>query len=139
MDNVRLIIAANLRNLCKAKKMKQIDVAAYLGISQASVAKWFSGANGIDIDNLYKLCVYLGVSVDQILGMDPIGADFSASEIRLINVYRTLSTHGQQKVESYADDMAMIYKRPETIEEADERMLKTAEAIASADSSEKMA
>lgn len=43
-----------------------------MGLSESSISHWLKGDNPPDMDNLYILCRYLGVSLDQIFGIDPI-------------------------------------------------------------------
>ena len=54
------------------KKVKNKDIAAHMGLSESSISHWLKGDNPPDMDNLYILCRYLGVSLDQIFGIDPI-------------------------------------------------------------------
>lgn len=130
MNDIKRIIAENLRNVVALRGIKQKDIAAHLGVKQGSVANWLNGVNGMDMERLYQICTFLGVSLDQIVGIDPVYDSVSDREIRLINVFRVLNETGKQRVETYADDMSKVYAREETIDEADERMLRTAEKIA---------
>ena len=72
MESVKKIIGENLRKVSKAKGIKNVQIADYMNVSEGSVSHWFRGDNSLDIDNLYKLCQFLGVSLDQIFGIDPI-------------------------------------------------------------------
>lgn len=72
MTEIRQIIIDNIKAICRAKGIKNVDIAAFMGVSAGSVSNWFKGTNFLDVDNLYKLCQWLGVSLDQIFGIDPI-------------------------------------------------------------------
>ena len=72
MTEIRQTIIDNIRAVCKVRKIRQKDIAEYMGVSPGSVTNWFKGTNFIDVDNLYKLCQFLGVSLDQIFGVAPI-------------------------------------------------------------------
>ncbi len=72
MSEVKKTIIENIKSICKVKKIKNVDIAAYMGVSVGSVSNWFKGTNFLDVDNLYKLCQFLGVSLDQIFGVAPI-------------------------------------------------------------------
>ena len=72
MTEIRQTIIDNIRAVCRVKKIKNVDIAEYMGVSPGSVSNWFKGSNFIDVDNLYKLCQFLGVSMDQIFGVAPI-------------------------------------------------------------------
>lgn len=89
MTEIRQTIIDNIRAVCKVRKIRQKDIAEYMGVSPGSVTNWFKGTNFIDVDNLYKLCQFLGVSLDQIFGVAPIvfGA-LSEEENDVIQAYR---------------------------------------------------
>ena len=72
MDSIKKTVGENLRKICKVKGIKNYQIADYMNVSESSVSHWFRGDNSFDIDNLYKLCRYLGVSLDQVFGLDPI-------------------------------------------------------------------
>ena len=97
MGEVRKIIGDNIKTICEAKGIKQIEIAEYMGISQGSVSNWMKGINSIDIENLAKLCGFLGVSLNQIYGVDPItpASLLSAQENELIHIFRSLNKSGK--------------------------------------------
>lgn len=72
MDSIKKTVGENLRQVCKVKKIKNKEIAEYMGVSETSVSNWFRGKNSFDIDNLYSLCCYLDISLDQAFGVDPI-------------------------------------------------------------------
>jgi len=86
---IKQTIIDNIKSVCKVKKIKNVDIAEYMGVSTGSVSNWFKGVNFIDVDNLYKLCLFLGISLDQAFGISPIrfGA-LSDDEVDLLNAYR---------------------------------------------------
>ena len=43
-----------------------------MGLSESSISHWLKGDNPPDMDNLFNLCKYLDVSLDQIFGISPI-------------------------------------------------------------------
>ena len=89
MTEVKETIIRNLKDACKIRGMKNIDIAEFLGVSQGSVTNWFKGSNFIDVDNLYKLCKRLGITLDQVFGIAPMFADtLNPSESELVVAYR---------------------------------------------------
>lgn len=86
MTEIRESIIRNLKKVCSEKNVKNIDIANYLGVSQGSVTNWFKGTNFIDIDNLYSLCSFLGVSLSDILPTS--GSTLSDDERQLVRLYR---------------------------------------------------
>lgn len=49
--------------------VKQKDIADYLGIKQQQYARYEKGINIMPVTYLPKICEYLGVSADYILGL----------------------------------------------------------------------
>lgn len=63
-----------------------------MNVTTSSVSHWFKGDNFLDIDNLYILCQYLGVSIDQVFGLKPISVDIiSTDEEEILSSYRKMS------------------------------------------------
>ena len=64
--------------------------------------------NSIDIENLAKLCSFLGISLDQVYGVAPITPEVSLSqeEIHLISLYRSLNKTGRSMVMNTASVVA---------------------------------
>ncbi|MBQ9631984.1 MAG: helix-turn-helix transcriptional regulator [Lachnospiraceae bacterium] len=89
MGEIRLIIGSNIKRIAKLKGIRQVDIANYMGVSEGSVSNWIKGTNSIDIENLAKLCQYLGVSLDTIFGLAPVdNFAITDEEIRLLAAYR---------------------------------------------------
>ena len=86
------------------KGIKQIEIAEFMGISQGSVSNWMKGINSIDIENLAKLCGFLGVTLNQVYGVDPITPEalLSAQENELLRLFRSLNKNGKSMLMSTA-------------------------------------
>lgn len=97
MGEIRKMIGENIKKACTVKGIRQVDIAEHMGVSQGSVSNWIKGTNSIDIENLAKLCRFIGVSLDQIFGIAPIEQDtmLSSSEKELISLFRSLNSVGQ--------------------------------------------
>ena len=104
MGEIRKVIGANIKKVCEMKGIKQIDIADYMGISQGSVSNWMKGLNSIDIENLAKLCEFLGISLNQVYGVDPITPEalLSAQENELLSIFRSLNKNGKSMLISTA-------------------------------------
>ena len=48
----------------------QADIAREIGVSEQGVSEYKSGRCLPSLDKLYKLCTYLDVSADYLLGLD---------------------------------------------------------------------
>lgn len=89
MESIKQTVCENLRQIVKLKKIKSKDIAAYMGLSESSISHWLKGDNPPDMDNLYILCKYLNVSLDQVFGVDPIVVGvLNSDESDVINAYR---------------------------------------------------
>lgn len=108
MGEIRKIVSENIKQVCSLKRIRQVEIAEHLGVSQGTVSNWFKGTNSIDIENLAELCYFLGVSLDQIFGVEPINAEvtFSPEEKDLLNMYRSLNEHGKEMLMSTAKAFA---------------------------------
>lgn len=52
------------------KGIKQTELAAYLGIRASNISDWKKGKYKPSLDVFYKLCTYLDVSADYLLGLN---------------------------------------------------------------------
>ena len=102
MESIRPLVAENLKQVCKLKKIKNKEIAAHIGVSESAVSHWFKNDNFPDMDSLYNLCKYIGVSMDQIFGIDPIIVDtLTPEENELLIAYRKSGTDVQAGVRRF--------------------------------------
>ncbi len=59
-----------LRELREDHDLTQQQIADVLGTSQTMYARYERGANELPIRHLITLCLYYGVSADNVLGLD---------------------------------------------------------------------
>ena len=52
----------------REKGLTQEDLAAYIGVSKASVSKWETGQSYPDITLLPQLGAYFNISIDELMG-----------------------------------------------------------------------
>lgn len=71
MKMKELNIANKLMKKRKEKGVTQDQLAAYIGISKASVSKWETGQSYPDITFLPQLAAYFNISVDELIGYEP--------------------------------------------------------------------
>lgn len=89
MNSIKKTVGENLRAVCRAKGIKNKEVAQVVGVSESCVSNWFSGKNSFDVDNLYSICAFLGISLDQAFGISSIHFGvLSDDEVDLLNAYR---------------------------------------------------
>lgn len=64
MENIREIIGENLSSLRKQAKLTQLELAEKFNYSDKAVSKWEKGDTIPDIETLYSLCEFYGVTLD---------------------------------------------------------------------------
>ena len=63
-------IGTNIKRLRREKEMTQESLAEYLGVSVSAVSQWESEKTAPDLSLIPPLCHLLGVTSDQLLGID---------------------------------------------------------------------
>lgn len=64
-------IARTLVNMRREKGITQDELAAYIGVSKASVSKWETGQSYPDITFLPQLAAYFNISIDELMDYQP--------------------------------------------------------------------
>lgn len=64
-------IAKMLISKRREKGNTQEEIAAYMGVSKASVSKWETGQSYPDITFLPQLAAYFNISIDELMGYEP--------------------------------------------------------------------
>ena len=77
MENMN--IGNQIKSLRLEKKVRQEEVAEYLGVSTQAVSKWETGASTPDITLLPNIATYFGVSIDELFAL-PEEAQFERIE-----------------------------------------------------------
>jgi transcriptional regulator with XRE-family HTH domain len=93
-------VADKIRAARRAKGMTQRDVATALNVTPGAVAQWEGGGNGgrgISSSNLVKVCLLLGIEMDQlgILAPDPVPVT-KPDEIALLDLYGRMTAKQQR-------------------------------------------
>lgn len=70
------IFCTNLKQLRFFKKLSQAAVAKELGVAQQSVDRWENGQREPNIETLWRLADFYGVTVDYLIGR--VDTEFSA-------------------------------------------------------------
>lgn len=69
---MKLLFADNLRNLRENSKLTQQQLADALQTTQRKVSYWESGKVEPDLENLWKICDFFDISIDELIGRSPI-------------------------------------------------------------------
>ena len=78
--DIKKIVAKNLANLRKNKKLTQTELAEKFGYSDKAISKWENGDTLPDIQTLYQLCEFYNVTLDFLVNVQ----DFE-DKIKYIN------------------------------------------------------
>lgn len=78
-------IAQTVLRKRREKGITQDELAAYIGVSKASVSKWETGQSYPDITFLPQLAAYFNISIDELVGYEP---QMATEDIRAL--YRSL-------------------------------------------------
>ena len=104
VESIKKTVCENLKSVCKAKKIKNKDIAQAIGVSESCVSNWLRGKNSFDIDNLYLICRQLDISLDQAFGVAPIivGA-LTKHENDVLVAYRSADPGTQANIRKLLD------------------------------------
>ncbi len=89
---------ARLRAYRKRKRLTQLQLAQWLGVSQAAVAKWEAGQAEPDIDRLNRLADLFGVPLDLLCGDGDADAAATANLAVMTRAFRQLTAEDQEKL-----------------------------------------
>ena len=64
MEELKNVIGENLAALRKEKKMTQAELAEMFNYTDKAISKWEKGETSPDIETLYALCEFYGVTID---------------------------------------------------------------------------
>ena len=101
MEEIREIIRQNLERYIKTSQYTQADIARLLDVSKPPVTYWIKGTISPNIELLDKLCILLGISINDIFSSYPTNPPLPAlapDEQKLIDDYRTLNDQGKEHI-----------------------------------------
>ena len=87
-----------LRLYRKRKRLTQAQLAQWLGVSQAAVAKWECGQAEPDINRLNRLSELFGVPLDCLCGDESPDRIASGNIAVMTRAFRNLSAEEQEKL-----------------------------------------
>lgn len=98
-----------LRELRLEKKVSQQQLADILHVTQQSIHKYEHGTAEPDLSIIIAMAKYFDTSVDYLIGYSDVPIKYelydvehslTASELRLLEYYRSLSCSGQRMIQS---------------------------------------
>ena len=97
---VREEIARNLAHYRKRKAWTQEELSARIGVKRTTISSWEKATNGIDVDDLFRLCQALEISVSDLFGVYANASlpGVTPQEQRFLRDYRSLPTEGKKVI-----------------------------------------
>lgn len=114
-DKINLIIASNLVKLLREKNRTQLELAEYLGVTQASISNWCNGIKMPRMDKIDLICDFFGIRRSQLMGLDDESSSSGSDQADALFIEK----YGQPVF-----DAAMIYSSLDELDRGkiDERM-----------------
>lgn len=110
LEETKMHVAKTLQRVRKETGITQEQLADFLGVKSNTVSSWETGQNSIDITILFKICDFLGISINE-FSISPNNEEspdleLSEDEIKLITYFRKLSHDNQMKTLGFVEIMA---------------------------------
>ena len=105
-ERINLIIANNLVRLLKEKNRTQLELAEYLGVTQASISNWCNGIKMPRMDKIDMICEFFCIRRSQLMGLDEDSSSPAIpdpAEERLLSAFRDLNAVGKRKLQDHAE------------------------------------
>ena len=111
-ERINTVIASNLVRLLKNSNRTQLELAEYLGVTQAAISNWCNGVKMPRMDKIDLICKFFGVRRSQLMGLDEASSSVSSGmvldpdEQHLFDLYRGMNSLGRSRLIEYAEDIA---------------------------------
>lgn len=89
----------------KRSNVTQKGLADLIGSAATTVSGWERGVSTPDIDTLCAICNALNVNLYDMCGIIEENMNLSADENKLLNIYKSLNTDGQQRLIERAEEL----------------------------------
>lgn len=104
-DKKMALISAAIASWRESKEMTQAEFARFMGVTQAMVSKWESGAYNFTVKTLSEVSDKLGISLDELFCGSPVMLSYSkqlAMSSRMADVTPAISVSATRPF-SYSD------------------------------------
>ncbi len=112
LETDREVFRLNLNELMRITKVKQVDVAQYVGVSYQTVSAWALGRSYPRADAMEKLCKFFGVSLSVLTEQH---GKSSTQEDELLKLFRGLSQQGREKAIERTEELTKLYSKKDDI------------------------
>ena len=109
LSDIVKILAQNLRSICREKGIKQRELAAALGVHEATVSMWFSAKSAPEIRTLDPLAKFLGVSVPSLFETKAAANAGNPSEVETKN---RIEAQVREKIALEIEGIAARLRKP---------------------------
>lgn len=92
-------INERILELCEKKRISQYELSKRAGLTQSSISTLMSRGSEPKISTLKKICNGLGITLAQFFTMDDKFPDLSDAQIRILDIWETLSPKEQVAIE----------------------------------------
>jgi len=89
-------IGKRLAEIRKSKKLKQMELAERLNVSQQVISNIERGVTAPDIEQLKKIADIYNISLDQLVGREFLGDDADDVERRILSYIKQMDDEGKE-------------------------------------------
>lgn len=105
---MNLSIGENIRRIRLERNLTQEEVSQHLGVSFQAVSRWERGEGYPDIEMLPSLADYLGISVDELLGVSEKEKKIKYDEINAKWSFNNKNSFHEENVELMRDSLKIF-------------------------------
>lgn len=112
-----------LRELRENRQLSMLQLAQFIGVSDAAISNWENGVNEPKASYVIKLADYFQISTDELLGrenyatgsIEIVGEKLTEDEEQLLKCYRSLDKDGQRAFLDIAGNLSKVYRKNITV------------------------
>lgn len=105
------LIASNLVRLLREKNRTQLELAEYLGVTQAAVSNWCNGTKMPRMDKIDKICAFFDVKRSQLMFSSSIEEGLHVDELFIKKYGQSLFDIAMRYAALDRDDQIRISER----------------------------
>nr|DAS24862.1 MAG TPA: Repressor protein CI [Caudoviricetes sp.] len=90
-DNIREVFSTNLKKMLKERGKTQLELAEFVGVSDASVNNWVNGIKLPRMDKVDKICKFLNVKRSDLI--EPLTTPKTIDDLNLTGIERIAASH----------------------------------------------
>lgn len=99
----------SLKDLRKANGMTQRQAALLFGIKPRTYQNYENGVTSPDMDTAAQFAQYFGCTIGELFDLNEGVEDFTSSERRIVDLYRSMNQDGQRTLLAIAETLSNLY------------------------------